>query len=230
MFLVNLFCFFSLKDVKQLQDQDQPINFPIFSMAPNTVLNECGRKPLTVSTSNGCILRKKRFMCGSDKAWGISGEDAPWVRISYVYHLNPQQQAKITVTACGQKFMKIIAWQIRVKVSFFQNMWRGRKRVHQVFCVPGCLGKIILPARSEHCALHIGLFFQQLFSAHKNEHHWLSTSFRKSPGLQTKTKGILYLYKAVLRKAQGPEPRFVFIYKSPYIIPRRKRSRGWQLS
>lgn len=49
-------------------------------------------------------------MCGSDKVWVISGEeDALLVRISYVYHLNPQKQAKITVRVCEQKFMKIIA-------------------------------------------------------------------------------------------------------------------------
>lgn len=123
-----------------------------FSRSPSsqqhpTLLGGYGRKLLTLSPSSGCILRKKKCMCGSDKVWVISGEDALWVRISYVYHLNPPQQAKITVAVCGQKFMKIIAWQVRVKVSFFQNMWRGRKRVCQVFCVHGCLGKIILSAR-----------------------------------------------------------------------------------
>lgn len=144
---MNLFCFLSPKDFKQLQGQDQESKVATISTAPNRVLGGYGRKPLTLSPSSGCILRKKKCMCGSDKVLVISGEDALRVRISYVYHLNPQQQAKITVAVCGQKFMKIIAWQVRVKVSFFQNMWRDRKRVRQVFCVHGCLGKIILSAR-----------------------------------------------------------------------------------
>ena len=146
MFLVDLFCFLS-KGFNLWLGQDQVFKFPIFSTAPNSVFGRYVRMPLTLSPSRACIFRKKKCMCGPDKIWVTCGEDALPVMISYVYHLTPQRQAKITVAVCGQKFMKITAWQIRVKVSFFQNMWRGRKRVHQVCCVHGCQGKIILSAR-----------------------------------------------------------------------------------
>lgn len=91
----------------------------------------------------------------------------------------------------------------------------------QETCTPGVLCSWLPGKDNSVCSIRTlcsapRLFFQQLFSAYKNEHRWLSTSFRKSPGLQTITKGISYLYNTVLRKAQGPE-QSLFSYISILI-------------
>ena len=63
MFSVTLFCFLSPKIVNNRQVRIKSSRSLFFSAAPNPVLGGCGRKPLALNQSSGCILRKKKCTC-----------------------------------------------------------------------------------------------------------------------------------------------------------------------